>query len=183
MSFHPNAAEATASTPARRLIGSGRVRVRDAKAVTIGFALLGLYCLQDAFALKLSVLESWQASKAFKIATGVVLLAFILDQWRLSLARARRDTRAAKPLYRRHGSLGLVAPALLFLHATSFGHGYLVALAGTFLATCALGVVNRQNLDLESRSFWHCWMIAHVGLATLLLFLVVFHAYVVAYYE
>ena len=69
------------------------------------------------------------------------------------------------------------------MHATSFGHGYLTALAGTFLATYALGITNREYLNLRSQRFWYYWMIAHVTLSTLLLPLVMFHIYVVVYYE
>jgi hypothetical protein len=120
-----------------------------------------------------------QASPTYKLASGATLLAFILFQWTLALARSRRWLRTSKVLYTLHQVVGLLGPLFLYLHSARWGFGYLVWLAAALFTNHALGLVHATGRTPKWLSA--TWLVTHVALSVLVLALAGFHACQVLY--
>jgi cytochrome b561 len=74
-------------------------------------------------------------------------------------------------------------PLLLYLHAISFGHAYIRVMSIAFLALVALGLLQQALARLNRDRLISVWLVVHVTLATLLVFLIGYHAFNAFYYE
>jgi methionine sulfoxide reductase heme-binding subunit len=147
-----------------------------------GAILLVLFLEQLALNVEWKTLQAWQGRVGYKIATGAVLAVFLSFQWLLAFCRMGRWGRAAKALYSWHQTVGVLAPALLFLHSTRVGFGYLVVLCSVYLVNNLLGLVNPCAFP-RLRSVLASWTVAHIALSVLLVALAGYHAWTALYYE
>jgi hypothetical protein len=151
----------------------------------VGLALLTAYYLQYQFDLKLPQLEQLQAGNNYKICSGLLLLTYILSQWRLPIAhwlKLNIDALSAK----KHGHLyfGAIAPLVFYLHASSIGYAYLAALASVYLANSLVGYSSGEFVHPRyKKPYVFSWTVLHVCLSTSLLFLSVYHAYIALAYK
>ena len=149
----------------------------------LGTALLVAYVAQDVLGLKWSWLVNIQKNETYRLSTGIGLLMYLLSQWHLSLSRLTYRTGRAKYIYDRHKTWGALAPLFFYVHSTTIGYAYLQLLSLVYLANTAVGLFNQEILRVKDRWFFFVWMVVHVALSLLAVMLVVFHIFVVFYYE
>ncbi len=127
-------------------------------------------------------LAGLQEDELYKQLTGLVLVLFFSWQWRLSVARM---TVAVPPsrLLAVHRDYGALAPLLLYLHAISFGHAYIKVMSLAFLGLVALGLLHGPIARLNRNWVNTGWLVTHIALATVLVFLIGYHAFNAFYYE
>lgn len=151
----------------------------------VGLLLLIAYGLQDAIDLKFEALERLQDNQNYKIVSGLVLLSYMLMQWRLPIARwlkQSNDKLIAKK--RSHQLIGSAAPLVFYLHASSTGYAYLLALSAVYLANSLLGYSSGEFIAQAYRkAYVFGWTILHVSASTCLLFLSGYHAYIALAYK
>jgi hypothetical protein len=148
----------------------------------LGAILWILFLEQWVLDLDWPAVRAWQVRFPNKIATGAGLAAFLSFQWLLALCRVGGFTRAARALYPWHQTIGALAPALLFLHSTRLGFGYLIALSSVYLANNVVGLVNPSAFP-RLKSVLSTWTIVHIALSVLLVALAGYHAWTALYYE
>lgn len=151
----------------------------------IGLALLTAYYLQDQFDLKLPQLEQLQIGDNYKICSGLLLLTYILNQWRLPISRwLHKSSENIAQKKHSHLYFGAIAPLVFYLHATTIGYAYVAALASVYLANNLLGYCSGECLpDTYKKPYIFGWTILHVCLSTSLLFLSSYHAYIALAYK
>lgn len=148
----------------------------------LGGLLLGSVLILLALPEPPSALARAQASQTYKLLTGTVLLCFFAFQWLLALSRSRHWLQASKSLYALHQSLGLIGPALLYLHASRWGFGYLGVLTGALFANHVLGLVRSSGVGLPRWTHaW--WTVTHVALSVVMVVLSGYHGWQVFYRE
>jgi hypothetical protein len=148
-----------------------------------GLVLLVLLAVQLGGGLRWPWLAGLQADDVYKQLSGFVLCAFIVYQWRLSLARASGRLQGTSRLTDLHKMIGLSAPVLFFMHTQSLGYAYQVALSLVFLALFLSGVFHREALGIPNPGYRTAWIAAHVGLATALPILLGYHVYITYTFE
>lgn len=151
----------------------------------LGLALLLGYILQTLLEFKLPELEELQADDDYKIFSGLLLIIYLLNQWSLPLSRWLHRNKEQIAL-KKHSHLyfGAIAPLVLYLHASSFGHAYLAVLASVFLANSLLGICSGEFIPTAYRKpYIFGWTVMHVCLSTSLLFLSTYHAYIALAYK
>lgn len=160
---------------------------RTAAATTL--ALVGAY-VTVVLALPVWVaLAQLQKDPTYRIVSGSCLALLLGMQWRLFLVREHGSgdlsDRAAQGErgYRRHLSIGLLSAPLLYLHTSSFGHGYLQIFSIAYLCHTALGCLAPRLLGPKKRWFQASWVVVHVAGAVIMLAFVVWHVGVVVVYE
>lgn len=149
----------------------------------VGVLLLALFVLQDVGSLKWALIEVLQANDTYKAISGVLILLFIAVQWGLALLRRRVQGARSRHLYHLHNNLGLVAPAVYYMHSTRFGYAYLLVLSLAYFTNFAVGLVNREFWDINISKYTHYWTIVHITLSVLIVSMVLYHIGVVLYYE
>ena len=151
----------------------------------LGLSLLLAYYLQDSLGIKLTELEQLQANDDYKIFSGLLLLTYVLSQWRLPITRwLNRNADKLLQKKRSHQSFGTIAPLVFYLHATSIGYAYLAALASVYLANSLLGYGSGEFIGQRfKKAYVFGWTLMHVGLSTCLLFLSAYHTYAALAYK
>jgi cytochrome b561 len=162
---------------------AGAIPRVDMPWMLAGAVLLAAFLLQAALGWRWESLAVLQESEIYKQLTGVVLLLFFLLQWRLTLARVEGGVPAGSRLLGLHRDRGALAPLLLYLHAIGLGHAYLRVMSLSFLALLALGLLQRPIARLGRSWATTAWLVTHVALASMLAFLVGYHAFNAFYYE
>lgn len=127
-------------------------------------------------------LAGLQEIELYKQLTGLVLALFFMTQWRLSVVRMG-STSPATRLLTVHREYGALAPLLLYLHAISFGHAYIKVMSLAFLGLVALGLLHGPITRLNRNWVNAGWLLTHIVLATVLVFLIGYHAFNAFYYE
>lgn len=127
------------------------------------------------------LLVKLQAEPLFKQLSGAALLVYFALQWTLSVARVRHWSQASRSLFALHQNLGVFGPALLYLHASKWGFGYLGILAGVLLANHALGIM--RSGALLPRWSIGLWAVLHIALSLLLVALAGYHVWQAYYRE
>ncbi|HMI86833.1 MAG TPA: hypothetical protein VK550_22220 [Polyangiaceae bacterium] len=148
----------------------------------VGAILWVLFLEQWGLGLDWPIIRAWQDRFPYKIATGALLGVFLSFQWFLAVCRVSGWMRTAKALYPWHQTLGALAPALLFLHSTRLGFGYLVVLCAVYLANNLVGLANPSAFP-RIKSILSAWTIVHIALSVLLVALAAYHAWTALYYE
>lgn len=156
---------------------------RQSQIFVIGATLLFAYLAQDLFALKWNWLEGLQASSSYKAWSGILLTVYLAYQWVLAFYRMSGKMRTAKRRYQWHKYLGILAPLFFYAHATSFGYGHLFLLTTVFLANCAVGLAHREFIPIRSKIYQIAWLISHVSLSLLVIFIVLYHIFIITYYH
>jgi hypothetical protein len=148
----------------------------------LGAILWVLFVEQSILGLDWPALRAWQGRFPNKVATGAALAVFLSLQWLLAVCRVGGFVRLAKALYPWHQTIGALAPALLFLHSTRLGFGYLVVLSSVYLANNVVGLANPTAFP-RIKSFLSLWTVVHIALSVLLVALAGYHAWTALYYE
>lgn len=148
-----------------------------------GFALLAVYALLIGTGWRWEVLSAWQDIELYKQLTGFALVALIIAQWRLTMARAKELPRRALEQLRLHRLWGVPAPLLIYLHAESLGHAYVRLMVLGFLGLILVGLSHGYLSRLNRPLLMTAWLIAHTALAAILVPLVAYHAFNAFYYE
>ncbi len=141
-----------------------------------------LFLEQVGLDLDWPAVRAWQSRFSYKIVTGIGLGLFLSFQWSLAICRMGGFLRLAKALYPWHQTIGALAPALLFLHSTRLGFGYLVVLSTVYLADNVVGLVNPSAFP-RIKSILSLWTIVHIALSVLLVALAAYHTWTALYYE
>jgi hypothetical protein len=149
----------------------------------VGLSLLGLFLVQQAGGLRWPWLGQLQTDDLYKQFSGFALLCFIAHQWRFSVLRARGRFQQAAGLMSLHRGIGVAAPILFYCHSEGFGHAYQAALSSVFLAVYITGLFNMDIIGVRKPWARTVWLTAHVGLATLLPFLLGYHVFITYAYE
>jgi hypothetical protein len=151
----------------------------------VGLMLLLVYILQELWGWKISYLEQLQAQFYFKIVSGLLLLSYLLLQWRLPLMRwlnLSNDLLVSK--MRSHKAFGAIAPLVFYLHASSVGVAYLQVLSTIYLTNSLIGFMNAELIaNTYKKAYLFGWTVLHVGLSTSLLFLSGYHIYIALAYK
>src|SRR5882757_1009701 len=113
----------------------------DAIAAVVGcIALVGYVVAARADAWPW--LADLQSHDSYKVASGLVLAAYLILQWSVASRRRWNPTGAVA----NHKLGGAVAPLVLYLHASRFGYGYLTLLGITYLGTAGISLLHRPTL-------------------------------------
>ncbi len=148
-----------------------------------GLALVMAFAVQEIWDWRFAWLSALQEGELYKRLTGLALVVFLAMQWRLSAARMSGATQPARRLLASHRNFGALAPLLFYVHAESLGHAYIKAMSLAFFALVSLGLLYRPTVGLKRRWLTASWLVVHVGLAAMLVFLVGYHAFNAFYYE
>jgi hypothetical protein len=132
----------------------------------------------SAASIQIPLLSHAQLSPAFKYVTGALLLLWLLLQWKLFDHR-EEDERPilVATWYRRHKVLGAASPLIFFVHTASLGNAANGMLALSFFVVLVCGLLNRDLLNLRSRTFWQAWTVLHVGAAFAMYALIALHVW------
>ncbi len=149
----------------------------------VGILLIGGFAAQAIWGWRWSWLAGLQEEEVYKQITGLVLVLFFVMQWRLSLARMQPGGRPVAALLAEHRARAVIGPLLLYLHAISFGHAYVRVMSLAFLGLMALGFLQQSITRLRRGWMSTGWLVAHVALAAMLVFLISYHAFNAFYYE
>ena len=154
------------------------------KYLYAGLAMAAAFLAQDLFGWKIPFLESLQENEVYRACSGLLLSVFIAAQWYMPLLRVSGRLKAAALQYDRHKKQGVFAPLFYYLHSTTFGYAYLLALSAIYIGNLILGFLNRELFSggrvIERYS--HYWLIAHVSLSLLIVFLMFYHVFIVVSY-
>lgn len=149
----------------------------------IGLALLVLFALQQATGLRSGVLAALQADDLYKQISGFALLGFVAHQWYFPLLRAQGKILRAARSAGLHKRLGALVPLLFIVHAQQLGYAYLMALSLAFFTVFLTGLINPETTGIRSDWFRPAWIVMHVGVATLLPFVVAYHVFTTYWFE
>lgn len=150
--------------------------------LTTGVLLMAAFVAQALWGWRWEWLAGLQEIELYKQLTGLALVLFFITQWRLSVARMGSASPATR-LLALHQDQGALAPLLLYLHAISFGHAYIKVMSLAFLCLVALGLLHGPITRLKHTWINTGWLVTHIALATVLVFLIGYHAFNAFYYE
>jgi len=160
-----------------------RIAAPDNRLVLVGMVLVVAYTGMAMAGWRWLWLAGVQENELYKQLTGLALVLLFIAQWRLTVARTRGTTPHPGRLLLLHRNWGVLAPLLLFLHASSFGHAYVQVMCLAFLALLALGLLQRSVVRLNLSWLTTSWLVTHIALAAMLMLLVGYHAFNSFYYE
>jgi ferredoxin-NADP reductase len=158
----------------------------DQVFLTIGLVLTAAFLLQAAFQIKWPWLENLQAVESYKRWSGLALLLYMGGQWLLPYLRLSGRFQAAARHYRLHQRQGALLPLVYYFHATTFGYAYLLALSSAFFATIVLAFLEPDRVVRQGRGrqqYALAWLATHVALSVLIVALVIYHIFVVFFYQ
>lgn len=151
----------------------------DRITFVIGTTLLVMYVAQGLVGLEWQPLARVQQDDVYKVVSGCVLACVLLHQWLLGRRRLFDPIGAVVS----HKLVGAFAPAVLYLHTSRFGYGYLLLLSIGFIGTMGLGLLHRPVLRARARSLYTWWFILHVATSASLLVLGGYHVVIALAYE
>ncbi|HYE36299.1 hypothetical protein [Methylocaldum sp.] len=149
----------------------------------LGVILLASFALQYGFGWTWRWLAELQTHEGYKQLSGGFLGLFIAHQWRLTARRTKPDPTTMRQDLSRHKRWGALAPLFFYAHAQQWGYAYLSALSAVFFAVFAMGLLHERLLRFRKVWLSQAWVVGHVVLATALLALIAYHAYVAFSYE
>lgn len=149
-----------------------------------GLGLLAAYCLQEWMGLKFQGLEQLQSQMDYKVFSGLVLLSYLLLQWRLPLMRLFRLSIDRNAKRQSHRILGVFAPLVFYLHSTSTGAAYLSLLASCYLVNTLVALLDAGVVaEAFRKAYLVLWTLVHIALSTGLMFLSAYHIYAALAYK
>lgn len=122
-------------------------------------------------------------SLTWQVTTGALLLTGMIYQWLLLFAREEGDAAKVRRHYAAHRWVGVAMTLLFAAHAVRFGHAWTSAVAWTFLAVAATGLLNREVIRYRSRWLYLLWLWVHIALAAALVPLIAFHVWIALTYQ
>lgn len=159
--------------------------MKNQKVITIiGLVLFCSYILQDILDFKFLDLENLQAQEIFKRWSGLGVALFIAFQWGLTFSRIIPKLRKHSiKLTEIHKWIGAFSPLLFYIHATSYGYGYLALLSYVFFTNMLLGIINLDVIKSQKEWLFKGWMITHVTLSLFITIIMFLHIGTVFYYK
>lgn len=99
-----------------------------------------------------------------QLATGGVLLLFLLGQWLLPLIRLRQDFALSARVEHWHRDLGVASIFLGALHIQQLGHGLHAVLGLVFVGSLLLGLVDKTVIrsPVQRAQWMKFWLPAHI---------------------
>ena len=149
----------------------------------LGLLLLTAFALQEFGTVSWPWLAKLQADDVYKQLSGFALVGYLALQWRCSLLRNQGLMQKAARLLNQHKLLGALAPVFFYAHAQHIGYAYLQALSLIFFAIFITGLCNVEITGIRKQGFRKIWITVHVGLATGLVFLLVYHIFISYAYQ
>lgn len=151
----------------------------DRITFVVGAVLLAMYLAQGLIGLEWQALARLQQNEIYKVISGCVLAVFLLYQWLVVRRRAYEPVRA---LFW-HKLVGSLSPAVVYLHASQLGYGYLLIISLGFVVSTGLGLLHRPVLRIHFRPVYTWWFILHVATSSTLLVLAGYHIVIALAYE
>jgi hypothetical protein len=127
-----------------------------------------------------------------KLVTGTLIVLWIAMLWKLfSTQELGNKQEISFWTRRKHELLGATLPVPYLLHAEHLGYGTVWWLSFALGATIILGLLNPTTLEglFVNRvnnyplRFKATWLVAHIGLSVVLLFLIALHIYTAVWYH
>lgn len=151
------------------------------------YVILGLLTLALAVAALTAgtAFRPWLTGGAltWQMVSGTLLLTGMTYQWMLLRARGRGRPAEVRRHYAAHRWVGVGLTLVFALHAVRFGHAWTSALALTFMAVAATGLLNREVIPYRSRWLYRAWLWLHIALSSALVPLVALHIWVALTYQ
>jgi len=157
--------------------------VKDRGYFWVGLGLLVLFVLQQTTGLHLEVLTALQTDDLYKQLSGFVLFGFVTHQWYFSFLRMQKAFPKATRTAELHKLFGVLAPLLFIIHAQKLGYAYQIALSLSFFSVFITGLFNPETTNVRNSWFRPVWTVMHVGVATLLPFVVAYHVFITYWFE
>jgi hypothetical protein len=120
-----------------------------------------------------------QGTFAYAIATGALLIASMLWQWRLSFVRRSRNVATIQRAHRAHRWGGMIPVGLLAVHIGGPGASLLSIMSYCLLVSSLSGIFNNEIVRQKRRLARTIWLWTHVGTAALIVPMILLHVWVV----
>jgi ferredoxin-NADP reductase len=156
------------------------IQVSHSRSYTyIGMLLLCAFLIQEWFGFKVPVLETLQQGEGYKRWTGFIVLSFIAFQWYYPIKQIFSFKENLFYWQKIHKYNGVIAPIILYAHATSVGYAYLFILSTAYLSSNILALCNRDvfNTWFKHRLVYKSWLSVHVLLTCCISILVWYHLF------
>lgn len=138
-----------------------------------------LYLAQAALEVRWGPLSRLQHDELFRRLTGSGLAAVVLAQVWLAWQRRTASAERARALLRRHRRVGVASLAVLFLHTTHPGYGYLLVFGLLIPLQVALGALWPSGHQDRERTLRPRWRVLHATLGLTLLAGLILHLWMV----
>ena len=149
----------------------------------LGLLLLTAFVILEFGSMSWPWLAELQADDVYQQLSGFALVGYLVHQWRCSLLRNQGFMQKAAKLLNQHKLLGALAPVFFYAHAQHIGYAYLQALSLVYFAIFFTGLCNVEITRIRKHWFQKSWITVHVGLATILVFLLGYHIYISYAYQ
>ena len=153
----------------------------------LGLILLVLFMIQSIFNLKVPFLVEWQSNGSYKKWSGFVLAFYIGLQWVLPILRMTKRQKLVKRFYPIHKYAGAFAPLIYYFHSMEWGYAYLIVLSTVYFANIVLGLFSLDIVGSQIKNYRKqysfIWMVLHVSLSLLTVWLMVYHIYIAYAYQ
>lgn len=149
----------------------------------LAVVFVSLYLLEALHGPTIIPLWELQQNNLYKQTTGFALLAYVLYQWRLAWLRMGREKFNQKFELSLHMWLGVFTPLVLYVHSSQLGYGYQVLLAGLFLFNVLVGLCSPKVMKIRHKQYVVIWLVVHSGIAMLVPVLLMYHIYVIYFYD
>jgi predicted ferric reductase len=120
---------------------------------------------------------SREGAFAYAIASGFLLTAAMLWQWRLYLVRRSGEARRIQREYKLHRWLGILPMILLVAHMGKPNGSLLSIVSGLLLLSSLSGLLNNEIVRQKVRWARTLWLTLHIGSAALILPLIILHVW------
>lgn len=149
-----------------------------APLILLSLVLTGLTFLELA--------PNWIALRGtfnWQVVSGSLLVTLLCFQWVLFFKRGFSLPNLVSGDYTLHRWVGVAVTYLFALHAVRLGHFWMTGLSWVFFGLALTGVLTRQVLRYRQKWIYNLWIIAHVGLASMMIPLVAVHIWIALAYE
>ena len=151
--------------------------------VIAALVLVALYLLEALHGPTITPLLELQQNEWYKQITGFLLMAYVLYQLRLAILRMSHKKINNTLETNRHIWFGVFTPLALFIHSSQLGYGYQALLAGMFLFNVLIGLCSPKFLKIRHKSYIVVWLVIHSGIAVIVPVLLMYHLYVIYFYD
>ena len=151
--------------------------------IPVAIIFVSLYLLEAWYGPTIKSLWDLQQNDLYKQVSGFALLTYVLYQWRLARLRMSGEKINQNFELNLHMWLGVFTPMVLYLHSSQMGYGYQALLAGLFLFNVLFGLCSPKLLKIRHKRYVVAWLVVHSGIAMLVPVLLIYHIYVIYFYE
>lgn len=152
--------------------------------IIVGYLLLILFLGQEIFDIRWHYLLELQNDESFRRWSGLGLAIFIAVQWGLTFVKTNKKLESKVMAFTNfHKWLGAFTPLAFYIHSMKFGFAYLFLLSITFFGNFFLGMLNLDVIKTKAQWYFQGWMIFHVAFSLLVSMLMIYHIWIVFYYE